>query len=252
MFDRPASVLGDEWLWIAGGAIEGGQGGGISDIPQRDADITEQAAAFGAQHRSAGEALFETGIVEREQCDQIRRGKLRSRMRLHQRRFLRELVPRAGSKTIVTTIDAVPDGGAQFDWDAALEFDGQVGNTTTGIEQEGRGDGLRRTRGDAAGAGAATIFLRNIGREFKRGYDFGEEEPVAELAADEIRVLADEAKPGTLGEVAFEEGAGIDVPKAAGVRAAEFVDKAGELPERSGKHVVVIDMPCVAGDEAGF
>ncbi len=103
---------------------------------------------------------------------------------------------------------------------------------------------------DAAGAGAATVFFRRVGREFEGGEDFGEKNPVAEPAADEVGVLADEAQAGALGEVAFEQRAGVHVPQRAGSRAAELVDEFREGLEFFAEDVVVIGETGVAGDEA--
>ena len=48
--------------------------------------------------------------------------------------------------------------------------------------------------------------------------------PVAQAAADEVGVLADEAETGALGQVALQQGTGVDVPKGAGGGAAELND----------------------------
>ena len=100
--------------------------------------------------------------------------------------------------------------------DGSFEFDGEVGDAAAGIEDEGLGDGLGRAGGDAAAASAAAVFFRRVGGEFCGGEDFGEEEPVAEGAADEVGVFSDEADAGALGEVSFEDGTGIDVPEGIG------------------------------------
>ena len=69
--------------------------------------------------------------------------------------FLRELVPRAHELAIVAAVDAVADQRAQFDGNAAAQFDGQIGDAAPRIELVRRDDRLRRTDVDAARAGAA-------------------------------------------------------------------------------------------------
>lgn len=64
MIDGPEGVFGDEGFGIVGGAFEGGEGGGVADVAEGDADVAEDAAAFGAEHGSASEALLEGGGVQ--------------------------------------------------------------------------------------------------------------------------------------------------------------------------------------------
>ena len=92
-------------------------------------------------------------------------------------------------------------------------FNGEVGQAAAGVELVGRGDGLGRAGGEAAGATAAMIRLGPVGREFQRGEDFGKEEPVPQAAADEVGVLAGEAEAGAPGEIALQNGPGVHVPK---------------------------------------
>ena len=49
--------------------------------------------------------------------------------------------------------------------------------------------------------------------EFGGGEDFGEEEPVAEGAADEVGVFSDEANAGALSKVSFKNGTSVNIPK---------------------------------------
>ena len=59
------------------------------------------------------------------------------------------------------------------------------------------------------------IFLRRVRFEFQRRQDFRKKNPVAEFAADEIRVLADKAESGALREIAFQNRPGVHIPKRA-------------------------------------
>jgi len=73
--------------------------------------------------------------------------------------------------------------------------------------------------------GFANRFVRE---ESGRGDDFGEKYPVAEAAADQIGVFADETETGPLGEVAFQQRAGVHIPERSCSLAAEFMHKRGE------------------------
>ena len=57
-------MLGNQWFGIPGSFLQGGQGGVISDVSERDADIAQQSPAFSAENRGAGKTGFETGFVQ--------------------------------------------------------------------------------------------------------------------------------------------------------------------------------------------
>src|SRR3569832_948961 len=99
-----------------------------------------------------------------------------------------ELVPGANSQAIVATVDAVADGLAEFDRDVALMLDRQIGDAAAGVELVGRGKGAGRTNLEAARAVAAVIGFGLIRRKVEGGEERCEEEPRAELAADEVGV----------------------------------------------------------------
>ena len=244
-------MFGDEGFGVGGGAGEGGEGAGIAGVAQGDADVAEEAAAFGAEDGGVGEVLFETGGVEGEECEEVGGGEVGAGVGAQEGGGAGEAVPGAGGEAVVAAVDAGAEGAAEFEGDGAFEFDGVVGEAAAGIKLEGGGDGLGGAGGEAAGAGAAAVFFGSVGFEFEGGEDFGEEEPVAEGAADEVGVFADEAEAGALGEVAFEDGAGIDVPEGAGAGSAEVVEVGGELAEGGGEEVVVVGVAGVAGDCAG-
>ena len=62
---RPRRVLGDQRLRVAGRLSQRGQSPFVADVPQGHTDIAQQAAPLGAQHRRAGEAVLEPGLVQR-------------------------------------------------------------------------------------------------------------------------------------------------------------------------------------------
>src|SRR3990172_5332157 len=73
---------------------------------------------------------------------------------------LRKDSPRAHQLTVVAAVDAVADQRAQFNRDATLEFDGEIGNAAARIQPVRCNDRLGRARIDTAHAGATMILLR--------------------------------------------------------------------------------------------
>ncbi len=78
----------------------------------------------------------------------------------------REPVPRADRQAIVAAKNPVANGRAQFDRNRALQLNRQIRDAFAGIQLKGRRDGLGGTGREAAGAFAAMIFFRCVGRQF--------------------------------------------------------------------------------------
>ncbi len=161
---------------------------------------THCAAGRGAgpQNGRARKVALEARFIQRQQLEQVRLGQIRACVRFHQLSFAGKAVPGADLQTIVAAENAVADRRSQLRGNAASQLDGQIGNAATRIELERGGDRRGRAGRDTARAGAAVVGLRRIGFEFKGGDDLGQEEPVAESAADQVGVLADESQPGAL------------------------------------------------------
>src|SRR5262249_25808325 len=75
--------------------------------------------------------------------------------------------------------------------------------------------------------------------EFEGGEDFAEENPVAAGATNEVGVLADEAETGALGEIALEDGAGVNVPERARIW-GDSIDEGGEIAEAFAEEMMVV------------
>ena len=84
--------------------------------------------------------------------------------------------------------------------------------------------------------------------KFKSGDNLGNEKPVSEGTADEVGVFPGEPKTGALGEIAFEERAGIDIPETFRFWSADGVHEFGEFFQAWREDVVIIGVLCVAGD----
>src|SRR5512135_1368580 len=88
-----------------------------------------------------------------------------------------ETVPRTDQLAVVAAIDAVADERAQLDGDAALEFDGEVGDATPRVELIRCSDGLGWADVDAGMAGAAVVLFRRVGRQRQVDVYLAQEEP---------------------------------------------------------------------------
>src|SRR5262249_45344076 len=109
-------------------------------------------------------------------------------MLFHQFSFARKFIPRTRREAIVAAVDAISDGGAEFQRNGALQFNGEIGNAPAGVEVERRGNRSGGTRGNAARAGAAAVLFRWVGLKFNGRDDLADENPVAEISTDEIGV----------------------------------------------------------------
>ena len=119
-----------------------------------------------------------------------------------------------------------------------------------GVQPERGGEGPRRAGVQAAGAGPAAVFLRWVRLQLERGDDLAQKNPVPQRSADEVGVFADEAQPGALGEIPFEQRAGIDIPERASARAAELDCTVGQRLQPLAQDIVVVGVTGVAGDKA--
>jgi len=241
-------VLADEGFGIDGGAFEGSDGFGVADVAEGDGDVAEESAAFGAEDGGTGEAGAEGGVVEGEQIVEGGGVEVVAAVRGEESGLRGEPVPGAGGEAIVAPVDPVADEGTQVFGNGALEFDGQVRDATTGIEGEGRWERVGGAGVEAAGALAAEVPRGWVDGEFGLRQDFSEEEPVPEIAGDEVGVASDETDAGALGEVPFEDGTGVDIPEGSVGRGGGGVEPCREFSEPGREDVVVIGMAGVAGD----
>src|SRR5690606_34252487 len=91
-----------------------------------------------------------------------------------------------------------------------LMLDRQIRDASARIEPPRTVESLRRADIEAAPAGAATLPLRRVPLEFRRGEDRAEEEPVAEIPAEQIRVFPLPAEAGRLREGLLHHRSRVD------------------------------------------
>jgi hypothetical protein len=243
-------MFGNQRLSLARGPLQRRQGSIVADIPESNTDVAKQPATPGAQYRRARETELEALFVERQQLQQVRGTKVRSRVRFHYLSFARESVPGTHGQAIVTPKNPISNRRAEFHRNWSFELDGEAGDTPPGIELKRRFNGPSRAGRDTPHARTAAVSRRGIWFQLKAGDNLRKKNPVAESAADEIRVFSDESQSGTLGQVAFEHRTGIHIPQGTGALAAQFVDKQGKRLKPFAKHFMIIAAPRVAGDKA--
>ncbi len=163
-------------------------------------------------------------------------------------RALREFVPRADGEAIVAAEDAVAHRCAEARRDMPLMLDGEVGDAGARIDLVGRGEGVRRANVETAPAGPAMILLGRVGLDLGGGEDRADEQPRAELARDEIGVLALPAEPGARGERLLHHRRGIDEQLHLALR--ERLHARGERLELRLEHVVIVGALRVDRDRA--
>ena len=89
------------------------------------------------------------------------------------------------------------------------------------------------------------ILFRRVRLQLQRGENLRDEKPIAELPADQVGVLADEPKTGTLPEVAFQHGTGVHIPQRPRFRATQLIYELRQLFQSFAEHIVVIVKTCI-------
>ena len=222
-----------------------GQSGRIG-IADGDEHVAQKTVAADALDGRAGKLGAEGGFVEDGEVRERRRGKIVAGLQFHLAGRLRELVPRADGEAIVAAIDAVAHGGAEFARDRAGMLDGEIGDAAAGIEAVGRREGLGRADIEAGLAGAAMVGLGRVRRQGRLGQDGAEEEPRAELPADQIGVLALPADTGGGGQRFLHQRGGID--ENLHIRLRIGGEAPGDTLELALDEVVIVAMAGIDGD----
>jgi len=136
-----------------------------------------------------------------------------ARVRFHHRALARELVPRANRQTIIAAVNPIADERPQFDGNGSFQFDGEIRDAAARIEVERFGDAFvghavmqrvhlpQRLCSGASGSNSSVVMISERKIQF------------AQLAADQVRVLPDEAQPRALRQVAFEQRPSVHIPE---------------------------------------
>lgn len=245
LFDSPLGVFGDEFVGVLGGLSKGGEVVGGAGVAKGDADVAEEAGAFGALDGGFAEEAAEFEVAESEEVAQAVVENGLSGVELGFLRDFCEAVPRADGEAVVAAVDAVAHHGAEFEGDGAFVLDCEVGDAASRIHGVGGSDGLGRAGVDAGGAFAAVVVLGLVDGEGEGGEEVGEEEPGAEAPMDLDGGFSVPAEACFVGEVAFEDGAGVGV---VALGSTVLFEEGVEFAETGSDDVVVIAVPRVGCD----
>ena len=182
----------------------------IARISRRDQNIAHEARGADPLHGVARKQDPKAALIKAKQRFEPRRTEFFARLELQFPRGSGEFVPRADREAIVAAIDAIADGRAEFFRDMALVLDGEVGDAAPRVEHVGLRERLCRADVEAGPAGAAMIALGRVARQRQRGEDRAKKQPGAEVARDEIGVLALPAKARRLRQRLLHDRRGID------------------------------------------
>ncbi len=141
-----------------------------------------------------------------------------------------------------------PIGGAVARRDMTLMLDGEVGDAGPRIEPVRRGEGFRRAHIETAPAGSAMIVFGRVRLDRGTGEDLAEKEPRAEVARDEIGVLALPAEPCARGERLLHHRRGID--EELHIVSRQRLNPCSKLLELCLEHVVIVGALRIGRDRA--
>ena len=195
----------------------------MSDAPDR--------AAFG----SAQERLFRPG----KQLNQCGASEAFSRVEIGKWAAGGKLVPGTHQLAVIAAINPVADQRAQVLRDGPRVFDGEVGNTASGIQAARTQNGLGRAGGDAGRASAAMLGYRFADRQGNVHVDFAQEKHRTAFAVQHQRVFASPALPTALRQLGLQHGRGVG-ERAVTQRPHLPGDAFGELLQARPQHLVVV------------
>jgi alkanesulfonate monooxygenase SsuD/methylene tetrahydromethanopterin reductase-like flavin-dependent oxidoreductase (luciferase family) len=143
-------------------------------IAETDRDIAQPALMADAMDGTAGQARGKSRRIPAKQFHQRYIIKAIAHREVGLGTGLCVTIPRTHQLAIVTTVNPVADQWPQRLRNAALQFNGQIGNAAPCIQLIRRDNGLRRTDIDAALAGTAMIALRFIKGQRQIGINLAE------------------------------------------------------------------------------
>src|SRR5262249_851825 len=118
------------------------------------------------------------------------------------------------------------------------------------IQLKRRRNRLRWAGRDATCASPTAVLFRSVGLQFHSGDDLGKEKPVAQLAVDQVGVLADKTESGPLRQITLQQRTGFYIPRRARFMTATMVDVSRQSLEPHREEAVVILKSGVSSDRA--
>ena len=149
-------------------------------------------------------------IIKANEIGETRRAQRVARRKLGLASLARKLVPRADRKAVVAAEDAVAHRGTQFAGNRPFVLDGEVGNAPSCVELVRRRESRSWANIETCPATAAAVRFRGVSRQIERCEDRAEKQPGAELARDQVGVLALPSKSGMGGKRLLHDGRSVD------------------------------------------
>ncbi len=248
LVDGPRGVFGDERFGVGCGVLKGDEVFRGSDVAEGDAHVPEESSAFDAFDGASLEGDAKGGFVESEVIAETGGIECIASGESGFRAGGGETVPWADGSAVIAAIDTVPDERAEVFGYTPFEFDGEVGDAASGVEVVRRGDGSSGACIDATCAGPTAVFRRGIRLDAEGRDDGGQEEKGTEILGNQHGAFAlpTEARAGS--EVAFEDGASVDV---GALSSTESCETGFEGAESGFEKFVVIEVQGVRSDASG-
>src|SRR5882762_6514523 len=164
-------------------------------IAESHGEIAQPAFVTDPQDGAAGHALAKLDFVPREEIDELHVIQAIANPKVRLGRELRVAVPWADKLAVVAAEDSVADEWSQFDRNASLQLDREVGNAPPSVDDIGSDNRLRRANIQTLGAAAAMLAHRSVQRKRQIRVDVPEKEERARFAREQQRVFAPPAEP---------------------------------------------------------
>src|SRR3954468_19648411 len=128
---------------------------GIAAVADGDCEVTAQSGELRARHGAAFQQRAKLGIRTLPEIDKARNIESLTRLPRGVRRHRARMIVRADVLAYIAPVDMIADGRLVLLGDARGKLDCQVREAPRRIESARADEGARRTRIDAAPAGAA-------------------------------------------------------------------------------------------------
>ncbi len=148
----------------------------------------------------------------------------------------------------ITAEDVVAHEGAKMKRDDSLEFNRQVGDAATGVENVGPDECSCRASFQTQIALAATVSKGAIEIQLHAQEQLPQKKPRAAARGDEMSVFANPADAGDAGQIPFQDGTRIDEGLPLDGSRMDLPDPAQERLQFLLHEVVIVVTPSVAGN----
>src|SRR6266702_2622516 len=217
-------------------------------IAESHGEIAQPAFVADPPDCAAGHALSKFVFGPSEKLDEPGAIQTVTHLEIRLRRKPRVAVPRANELTIVAAEDTVANERSQFDRNAPLQLDREVGNAPPSVDDIGSDNRARRADIKTLGAAAAMLAHRSVQGKRQIRVDVPEKEERACFARDQQSVLAPPAEPRFARELHFHHRRRIG--EYAITELADFARNLfRKLPQPRPQHLVIVATERITRDE---